>query len=104
METVGIPVAVAAAAGYMLFKQSKWIQNDLTKDLHHKFNRIEDIVDKDLRMILIKLIDNAKKNEIKLEGINRSNRALVEIIAKLSGNGLKHKFLSMMRDKEDDFK
>ena len=53
LETFGIPVAVAMAFGFFIWKQNKYIQYDLSKDLHQKFNRLEGI--------LIKLIDNSKK-------------------------------------------
>ena len=75
LEKFGIPVAVALAFGFFIWKQNKYIQDDLSKDLHQKFNRLEGI--------LIKLIDNSKKTEIRQEGINKSFKALVEIITKL---------------------
>ena len=80
------------AFGFYIWKQNKYIQQDLTKDLHVKFNRIENIVDKDLRGILIKLIDNAKKNELRMASIERSHKAVIAIMTALSGNGLKDKF------------
>ena len=75
LETFGIPVAVAMAFGFFIWKQNKYIQDDLSKDLHQKFNRLEGI--------LIKLIDNSKKSEIKQEGLNKSFQALVDIITRL---------------------
>jgi len=75
LEKFGIPVAVALAFGFFIWKQNKYIQDDLSKDLHQKFNRLEGI--------LIKLIDNSKKTEIRQEGINKSFKALVDIITKL---------------------
>ena len=75
LEKFGIPVAVALAFGFFIWKQNKYIQDDLSKDLHQKFNRLEGI--------LIKLIDNSKKTEVRQEGINKSFKALVDIITKL---------------------
>ena len=75
LEKFGIPVAVALAFGFFIWKQNKYIQDDLSKDLHQKFNRLEGI--------LIKLIDNSKNTEVKQEGINKSFKALVDIITKL---------------------
>ena len=49
-------------------------------------------------MIVIKLIDQQKKMQIEQKGLNRQYKALVDIIAHLSGNGLKHKFLRKMED------
>ena len=75
LETFGIPVAVAMAFGFFIWKQNKYIQDDLSKDLHQKFNRLEGI--------LIKLIDNSKKAEIKQEGLSKSFQTLVDIITRL---------------------
>ena len=109
LETFGLPVAMVIALGFYIKKKdnesekhNEWIQNDLSKDIHRKFNMIHDVVDKDLRMILIKLIDNAKKNEIRMASIERSHKAVIEIIAKLSGNGLRHKLMNMIREHEED--
>ena len=93
LEQFGIPVAVALAFGFFIWKQNKYIQDDLSKDLHQKFNRLEGI--------LVKLIDQQKIMQLEQKGLERSYRTLVEIIAKLSGNGLKHKFMNMLNnDKE----
>ena len=83
LEQFGIPVVVASAFGYFIWKQNKYIQDDLTKDLHNKFNRLEGII--------IKLIDQQKKIQIENRGLQKQYEALVYIIAKLSGNGLKDK-------------
>jgi hypothetical protein len=75
LEQYGVPIAVAVAFGFFIWKQNKYIQDDLTKDIHQKFNRLEGIV--------IKLIDNSKKAEIGQKGLERSYKSLVEIITKL---------------------
>ena len=75
LEQFGIPVAVAMAFGFFIWKQNKYIQEDLSKDLHQKFNRLEGI--------LIKLIDNSKKSEIKQEGLNKSFKTIVDIFTRL---------------------
>tara|TARA_R110002020_G_scaffold472507_1_gene700708 strand:- start:1185 stop:1493 length:309 start_codon:yes stop_codon:yes gene_type:complete len=92
LENYGIPVVVAIAFGFFIWKQNKYIQDDLTKDIHVKFNNIHSVVDKDLRMIIIKLIDQQKKMQIEMRGIRRQYETLSEIITKLSGNGLSHLF------------
>ena len=93
LETFGIPVAVAMAFGFFIWKQNKYIQDDLTKDIHQKFNRLEGI--------LVKLIDQQKKMQLEQKGIENSYKTLVEIIANLSGNGLKDKFLRMQERNEN---
>ena len=92
LEQYGIPIVVAIAFGFFIWKQNKYIQDDLSKDIHQKFNRLEGI--------LVKLIDQQKKMQIEQKGLERSYKTLVEIIAKLSGNGLKHKFMNMLNKDE----
>ena len=75
LEKFGIPITVSVAFGYFIWKQNKYIQDDLTKDIHQKFNRLEGII--------IKLIDQQKKMQIELKGIVKSYQSLVEIITKL---------------------
>jgi len=92
LEQFGIPIVVAISFGFFIWKQNKYIQDDLSKDLHQKFNRLEGI--------LVKLIDQQKKMQIEQKGLERSYKTLVEIIAKLSGNGLKHRFMNMLNNDE----
>ena len=44
IETFGVPIAVAIAFGYFIWKQNKYIQDDLTKDIKDQFQRLEGIV------------------------------------------------------------
>ena len=92
LEQYGIPIVVAIAFGFFIWKQNKYIQDDLSKDIHQKFNRLEGI--------LVKLIDQQKKMQVEQKGLEKSYKALVEIIAKLSGNGLKHKFMNILNKDE----
>ena len=93
LEQYGVPIAVAIAFGFFIWKQNKYIQDDLSKDIHQKFNRLEGI--------LVKLIDQQKKMQLEQKGLENSYRTLVEVIAKLSGNGLKDKFLRMQERNEN---
>ena len=92
IQQYGITIAVAIDFGFFIWKQNKYIQDYLSKDLHQKFNRLEGI--------LVKLIDQQKKMQIEQKGLERSYKTLVEIIAKLSGNGLKHRFMNMLNNDE----
>ena len=83
LEKFGIPVTVAMAFGFFIWKQNKYIQEDLTKDIHNKFNRLEDINNADLRSIIVSLINQQKKMKIELRGIKSKYDALVDIILKL---------------------
>ena len=90
LEEFGLPVAVAMAFGFFIWKQNRFIQHTLMQELDQDFRRLEGII--------IKLIDQQKIIQIEQKGLNRQYKALVEIIATLSGNGLKHKFLRKMED------
>ena len=75
IEKFGIPIAFCMGLAWFIYKQNKYIQDDLTKDVHQKFNRLEGII--------IKLIDQQKKMQIEMRGIVKSYQSLVEIITKL---------------------
>jgi len=92
LEQYGIPIVVAIAFGFFIWKQNKFIQDELQKELRESFTRVEGII--------IKLIDQQKRMQIEQKGLEKSYKALVEIIAKLSGNGLKHKFMRMLNKDE----
>ena len=87
LEQYGVPLVVAVAFWMFIQKQNNFIQNELQKELRESFGRVEGI--------LVKLIDQQKKMQLEQKGIEQSYRTLVEVIAKLSGNGLKDKFLRM---------
>ena len=82
LEQYGIPVVVAIAFGWYIWKQNQYIQDDLTKDLKEKFERVEGII--------IKLIDQQKKMQIELKGLKASYQALVSIITKIIGSNSKN--------------
>ena len=86
LEQFGVPVAMCVAFGYFIFKQNSWIQNDLKRDLDDANERFEKIV--------IGLINAQKQQSLDIKDTKASYRAIVEILASLSGNGLKEKFLN----------
>ena len=93
LEQYGVPLVVAVAFWMFIQKQNNFIQNELQKELRESFGRVEGI--------LVKLIDQQKKMQLEQKGIEQSYRTLVEVIAKLSGNGLKDKFLRMQERNEN---
>ena len=101
LETFGVPVAMSIAFGFFIWKQNKFIQDELQKELRESFERLEDMIDKDFRNIVIGLINAQKETQIKISEMNKSYKAIVEIMAWLSGNGLKEKFLK--KKVEDDW-
>ena len=93
LEQYGIPVVVAIAFGFFIWKQNKFIQDELAKEMRSSFDT--------LTGILIKLIDQQKKMQLEQKGIENSYKTLVEILAALSGNGLKNKFMRMQERNEN---
>ena len=75
LEQYGIPICVAIAFGYFIWKQNQFIQKELMEELDESFKRLE--------MIVIKLIDQQKKMQIEMRGIVRSYQSLVQIITNL---------------------
>ena len=74
-------------------KQNKFIQDELQKELRESFTRVEGII--------VKLIDQQKKMQLEQKGIDNSFKTLVTIIAELSGNGLRDKFMRMQEKNEN---
>ena len=93
LETFGVPISVAIFFGFFIWKQNKFIQDELQKELRESFGRVESII--------VKLIDQQKKMQLEQKGIENSFKTLVEVIAALSGNGLKDKFLRMQEKNEN---
>ena len=87
LETFGVPITMCIAFGYFIWRQNKWIQDDLKKDMESQAERLESIV--------IGLINAQKKLQTdfgkELSRLEGSYRSLSQIIQKLSGNGLKKK-------------
>ena len=75
LEKFGIPVAVACAFGFFIWRQNQFIQKELMEELDQDFKRLE--------MIIIKLIDQQKKMQIEIRGIVKSYQSLVDIVTNL---------------------
>ena len=91
LETFGVPAAMSVAFGFFIWKQNKFIQDELQKELRESFGRLE--------AILIKLIDAQKGMQINQAEIKSKIGAIIEIMASLSGNGLKEKFVKKNNDR-----
>ena len=92
IKEYGVSLVGLVALAYYVKTQNDWITNELQTELRESFARLEGIV--------IKLIDNSKKVEIQQSELKASYRAIVEILASMSGNGLKEKF---MRKQNKDY-
>ena len=75
LEKFGFPAAIAIAMGYFIWRTQTYIQEDLSKDIASKFERLEGII--------IALINQQKKMQIELRGIKAKYEALVDIVLKL---------------------
>ena len=90
LEQYGIPIAVAIAFGFFIWKQNQFIQYTLMEELEESFTRLEQII--------VKLIEAQKGMQLEQKDIKASYHAIVEILSSLSGNGLKEKFVKKNRD------
>tara|TARA_Y100000593_G_scaffold95110_1_gene199848 strand:+ start:885 stop:1175 length:291 start_codon:yes stop_codon:yes gene_type:complete len=83
----GVPISMCVALGYFIWRQQRWIQDDLRKDLEKQAERLENIC--------ISLINAQKKLQTdfgkELTRLQGSYHSLTTIIQKLSGNGLSKK-------------
>tara|TARA_R100001082_G_C4366050_1_gene161985 strand:+ start:1091 stop:1390 length:300 start_codon:yes stop_codon:yes gene_type:complete len=93
LERFGLPVMMVVALGWYVKSQNAWIQNELQTELRESFERLEGII--------IKLIDAQKTMQINQAKIKSKISAIIEIMASLSGNGLKEKFMKNKR--RDDY-
>ena len=84
-EKFGLPVVMLGAVLWGIVKMFNWMANDMMQQIKKNEERIESIV--------IKLIDNSKKereqNSQQFNAILNQISALVDVMVKLSGNGLR---------------
>ena len=75
LERFGLGVAIAIAMGIFIHRNQIFLQNTLMEELDQDFKRLEGII--------IKLIDQQKLMQIKLEAVTAKYNALVKIITQL---------------------
>ena len=73
LDQYGIPLAVASLFAAFIHRQNSFIQDELMEELDERFKRLEGIV--------VKLIDNAKQNELKLTDLDGSVKLLLHYLA-----------------------
>ena len=83
-ERFGLPLFLLIGSVYGIVKLFYWMANDMMQQIKKNETRIENIV--------IKLIDNSKReresNRQQFDAILNRMDALVDILVKLTGNGL----------------
>ena len=75
LEQFGIPVVVALAFGFFIWKQNKFIQDELMEELDERFKRLEAIV--------IKLIDQQKLMQMDIKEYKGALRMFVRLLKEL---------------------
>ena len=75
LEQFGIPLTVAAAFGYFIWKQNKFIQDELMEELDERFKRLEGIT--------IKLIDQIKSTQLDFQALKGYVEGIEHILKKL---------------------
>ena len=83
IEEFGIPITVACAFGYFIWKQNHWIQEELMEELDESFKRLEGIV--------VKLIDQSKITQMDVKELKGYVEGIQDIMKKLTGNKLKER-------------
>ena len=76
LDQYGIPVAVALAFGYFIWKQNSWIQDELMEELDERFKRLEAIV--------IKLIDQNKITQLDIKELKGYVEGIQDVMKKLT--------------------
>ena len=79
IEEFGIPISVACAFGYFIWKQNHWIQQDLMGELDESFGRLEAIV--------IKLIDQSKNTQMDIKELKGYMDAWEDVLKNLTDRG-----------------
>ena len=75
LEQFGVPVVVALAFGFFIWKQNKFIQDELMEELDERFKRLEGIV--------IKLIDQQKLMQLDIKEYKGALRMFIRLIKQL---------------------
>ena len=76
LEQFGIPVVVALAFGFFIWKQNKFIQDELMEELDERFKRLEGIV--------IKLIDQQKLMQLDIKEYKGALRMFIRLIKQIN--------------------
>ena len=93
MEQFGIPVAMTIAFGFYIWKQNQFIQKTLMQELDQDFKRLEGII--------IKLIDQQKMVQMKVEKFQGIYEALIEVYARKDDQNT-DKIMRIMEQAKDE--
>ena len=76
IEEFGIPITVAAAFGYFIWKQNHWIQEELMEELDESFGRLE--------AIIVKLIDANKVTQMDVKELKGYMDGIEDVLTNLT--------------------
>ena len=76
IEEFGIPITVACAFGYFIWKQNHWIQEELMEELDESFKRLEGIV--------VKLIDQSKITQMDVKELKGYVDGIEDVLTNLT--------------------
>ena len=76
IEEFGIPITVAAAVGYFIWKQNHWIQEELMEELDESFGRLE--------AIIVKLIDANKVTQMDVKELKGYMDGIEDVLTNLT--------------------
>jgi hypothetical protein len=76
IEEFGIPISVALAFGYFIWKQNHWIQEELMEELDESFGRLEAIV--------VKLIDANKVTQMDVKELKGYMDGIEDVLTNLT--------------------
>ena len=76
LEKFGVPITMCIAFGYFIWKQNKFIQDELMEELDERFKRLEAIV--------IKLIDQNKITQLDIKELKGYVEGIQDVMKKLT--------------------
>ena len=76
IEEFGVPISVAVAFGYFIWKQNSWIQEELMEELDESFKRLEGIV--------VKLIDQSKITQMDVKELKGFVDGIEDVLTNLT--------------------
>ena len=78
LEQYGIPICVAIAFGFYIWKQNQFLQQELMQELEEDFKRLESII--------VKLIDQQKLTQMDVKELKGYVEGIQTIILKYSNS------------------
>ena len=78
LEQYGIPICVAIAFGFYIWKQNQFLQQELMQELEEDFKRLESII--------VKLIDQQKLTQMDIKELKGYVEGIQTIILKYSNS------------------